>query len=69
VIVIGGYLNKYGLSVRTSPLQVLSDGSISISGVMYDQQGTAALSLHMVRKNLSSFGRLLYHSTSRIIYT
>ncbi|KAG8735497.1 hypothetical protein FRC10_010459 [Ceratobasidium sp. 414] len=46
VVVIGGYLNKYGLRVRSSPLQVLPDGSISVSGVRFNQAGTGSLSLH-----------------------
>ncbi|KAG9120200.1 DEAH-box ATP-dependent RNA helicase prp43, partial [Ceratobasidium sp. 392] len=46
VVVVGGYANKYGLRVRSSPLQVLPDGSILISGVTYSKPGTVALSLH-----------------------
>ncbi|KAG9079401.1 hypothetical protein FS749_008552 [Ceratobasidium sp. UAMH 11750] len=46
VVVIGGYQNKYGLRVRSSPLRALSDGSISISGVKFGRAGTGSLSLH-----------------------
>ncbi|KAG8710352.1 hypothetical protein FRC08_017273 [Ceratobasidium sp. 394] len=46
VVVIGGYQNKYGLRVRSSPVRVLSDGSISISGVKIGRAGTGSLSLH-----------------------
>ncbi|KAG8701838.1 hypothetical protein FRC09_005109 [Ceratobasidium sp. 395] len=45
VIVIGGYTNKYGLHVRSSSLQALPDGTISISNAVYNRPGTAALSL------------------------
>lgn len=46
VVVIGGFRNKYGVDVRTSPLKAHWDGAISISGVVYSEPGTAALSLH-----------------------
>ncbi|KAG8792028.1 hypothetical protein FRC12_007461 [Ceratobasidium sp. 428] len=46
VVVIGGYTNKYGLHVRSSSLQVLPDGTISISDAVYNRSGTAALSLY-----------------------
>ncbi|QRV95276.1 Guanine nucleotide exchange factor LTE1 [Ceratobasidium sp. AG-Ba] len=46
VVVIGGSRNRYGIKVRSSPLQVHPDGSISISGFKYNQAGTCALSLH-----------------------
>lgn len=55
VVVIGGYHNKYGVSVRTSPLQVSPDGAISIVGMRYSEPGTAALSLHKVRAHTSPF--------------
>ncbi|KAG8703698.1 hypothetical protein FRC09_004002 [Ceratobasidium sp. 395] len=45
VVVIGGYPNKYGLHVRSSALQALPDGTISISDAVYGRPGTAALSL------------------------
>jgi hypothetical protein len=63
VVVIGGYDNKYGVAIRTSPLEVSLDGAISISGVRYNEPGTAALSLHKVstrrQVHLYAFGLLL----------
>ncbi|EUC55212.1 alpha/beta hydrolase family protein [Rhizoctonia solani AG-3 Rhs1AP] len=46
VVVIGGHHNKYGMTVRSSPLQVSSDGMIHVAGERYGGAGIGALSLH-----------------------
>ncbi|CAE6452302.1 unnamed protein product [Rhizoctonia solani] len=63
-VVIGGRHNSYGIAVRSSPLQVLSDGSISIGRRSYDGAGIGALSLHkrhiyMDATDLSGYERIL----------
>ncbi|KAH7320546.1 hypothetical protein B0J17DRAFT_685121 [Rhizoctonia solani] len=46
VVVIGAQYNKYGMAIRSSPLRVSSDGSISIGRERYSGTGVGALSLH-----------------------
>ncbi|CAE6482873.1 unnamed protein product [Rhizoctonia solani] len=50
VVVIGGHHNKYGMAVRSSPLQISSDGVISVAGERYDGASIGALSLHKARR-------------------
>ncbi|CAE6416164.1 unnamed protein product [Rhizoctonia solani] len=64
VVVIGGHHNKYGIAIRSSPLRVSSDGSISIGGEVYSGAGIGALSLHnrhlyMDASDLSGYERIL----------
>ncbi|KAF8721597.1 Prolyl oligopeptidase family, partial [Rhizoctonia solani] len=64
VVVIGGHHNKYGMAVRSSPLQILPDGSIVIGEKRYNINGVGALSFHkdhvyMDALDLSGYERIL----------
>ncbi|CAE7103382.1 unnamed protein product [Rhizoctonia solani] len=55
VVVIGGHHNKYGMTVRSSPLQVSSDGCITVEGKRYSGSGIGALSLHKHHLYMDAF--------------
>ena len=50
VVVIGGHHNKYGMAIRSSPLQVSLDGLILIAGEKYSGAGIGSLSIYKVSK-------------------
>lgn len=52
IVVVGGQLNQYGMSIRASPLKVFPEGLISIGGFRYGEAGTAAISLYEVSRLL-----------------
>ncbi|KAJ1303698.1 hypothetical protein OPQ81_008123 [Rhizoctonia solani] len=64
VVVIGGSHNQYGMAVRSGPLRVSFDGSISVGGEKYSGVGIGALSLHkshlyMDASDFSGYERIL----------